>query len=652
MARFQLEVGVRFVRDHKDLIVVDIQHRTHIVLEEIISRTRLVMDRQVVESEFLSGKLRLLLAPDNPDQRKAKPFDRLTIAQKTAVRRKLHYVLELQKASSVQSANACIETVIKQASEKICDPLPPGKSTVFKWRRKWLKANRTPSALISRLEDRGRRSFKIKKEVQDLLLAEISKHYLKREAPTLQFVYDAYILPRIRRENESRASNEQLTPPSRATVFRFVQSMDPFDKMAAREGISTAENYFRNSGAGLVATAPMDIVQIDHTVLDIQLISPIEGFIARPTLTVALDLYSRMPVGIYLGFASPGYESVMHCLKNAILPKDQCLSHFGSIKGRWPCFGLPRKVLLDNGLEFHSESLRDACSLLGISIIHHPVRTPHYKGAVERFFGTVNTGLLAGLPGRTFSNVSEKGDYDPVQHAAIPFQAFYEAFFKWIIDVYAVKPHRGINDLPLQRWNQGVKRFPVDLPERPENLRTLLGQPLRPTLQRSGLHWFNSRYNSPQLGELFKRIGGASKVDAKVDPTDIGTIYVYDEYARDYIPVPCLEPEMRGLTIWQYKQIRRMITAKLKVGYSQFSVGEAKADIAQILNHPSLNKRRKVNKSSARYAENLPVKKISVELDDAWNEELELDEENRAAFNEYLKKAQNDGWLQSDGEGE
>jgi putative transposase len=40
------------------------------------------------------------------------------------------------------------------------------------------------------------------------------------------------------------------------------------------------------------------------------------------------------------------------------------------------------------------------------------VQTPHLKAAIERAFGSVNTGILHKLPGTTLSNVIQRGDYD------------------------------------------------------------------------------------------------------------------------------------------------------------------------------------------------------------------------------------------------
>nr|WP_247120560.1 Mu transposase C-terminal domain-containing protein [Kordiimonas marina] len=373
--------------------------------------------------------------------------------------------------------------------------------------------------------------------------------------------------------------------------------------MRAREGALAADRYFRCSGAGIVAEAPLDYVLIDHTEVDLETVPGGSLYVARPTLTVALDLYSRMPWGVYLGFAAPGYESLMMCLRNGIMHKGEFLAEFSSIEGTWPCHGLPRKIILDNGLEFHSESLRDVCGTFGISIIHNPVRTPQYKGAVERFFRTLNDGFLSGLQGRTFSNIVKKGDYDPVSRAAIQFADFKEALFKWIVDVYARKFHRGIEGFPIEFWQQGVSRQPVDLPVNVEDLKITLGEAETRTLRNSGIFIHNARYNCTELGDLFRRFGKPRKVKVKVDPLDLGMIHVFDEQRERFISVSCTDSNLYGVGKWQYQLIRKEIAAHRMAGESTYDIQRHLKRIYEMLSAKQDGVKRKSNKRAARHAE-------------------------------------------------
>src|SRR5690606_25676795 len=109
--------------------------------------------------------------------------------------------------------------------------------------------------------------------------------------------------------------------------------------------------------------------------------------LGRPWITVALDRFTRMIVGVHIGFLPPGAHTVMLCLRNAIRPKEELLRRYPSIRGDWPCFGKPKAIVVDNGPEFHSRSFKESCLALNIDVIYCPVRKPRYKGKVERWFG-------------------------------------------------------------------------------------------------------------------------------------------------------------------------------------------------------------------------------------------------------------------------
>ena len=72
---------------------------------------------------------------------------------------------------------------------------------------------------------------------------------------------------------------------------------------------------------------PLDIIQIDHTKVDVILVDDeTRKPIGRPFITVAIDVYSRMILVLYI-LEAPSYFSVGQCLLNAILPKDDFIKN-------------------------------------------------------------------------------------------------------------------------------------------------------------------------------------------------------------------------------------------------------------------------------------------------------------------------------------
>ena len=603
MPRFNIEAGNRFVKNGDEMIVIEIQRNKHVLIENIKSGERSVIHRSKFEVQFLSGEI--ILTQITEDQRPLlmTPLELLTDEQKAEVDRRLAYVEALEDATRHSSIRSEWASVVDEVSQRIHDPNPPRRSALCDWRNRWIKSGMSPSILAPFKGAKGKSQQVMTAEVRKLLHDLLEEHYLNREQETLELVLERDIFPGLEAEYNKRAPEDRFQIPSRATIYRYVGSLDKYEVALKREGKTAADQKYRYVGAGIKVDAPLDLVLFDHTVLDIQVLSAVEGFIARPVITVALDLKSRLPVGIYVGFVSPSYESVMYCLKQAIQDKSNLLAKFPSIQCDYQVYGLPRKILLDNAMEFHSNSLLEACKALGVDVVYHPVRSPHYKGAVERFFRTLNDGLLAGLKGRTFSNIAKKGDYDPVKNAVIPMAAFEEALFKWVVDVYARRFHNGIQDLPIQAWDSGVEKFPVDLPQNPDDLKMLLGIHGVSKLQQSGIHLNCTRYVSPELHELFKAIGTGSEVQVKVDPNDLGSISVLDARSQKYIQAVAVEDMFQGLSLHSYKMWRAEVNAKKKAGKEAYPLAQHLRDIKHLLEQGNQSKKKRVSRKTARTAE-------------------------------------------------
>jgi len=205
-------------------------------------------------------------------------------------------------------------------------------------------------------------------------------------------------------------------------------------------------------------TRVLERVEIDSTTLDLFLVDEQDRLpIGRPTLTYALDTYSGFPFGIYLGFEASSYHTVQSCLAHGILPKSDCPQLYET-KHTWPVYGLPETLIVDHGKEFVGNALKDACGQLGIILEQMPVRTPWFKGSIERHFRSLNTGLVHMLPGTTFSNILERGDYDAARHACLSLTAFWQILHIFLLDIYAQRYHKGVGGIPANLWAESLQR--------------------------------------------------------------------------------------------------------------------------------------------------------------------------------------------------
>jgi putative transposase len=361
---------------------------------------------------------------------------------------RVQYLKEIDRQQPIAITARNMEPLIRTVAERISDSRPPSWRTLARNYGKWLRAGRDIHAILLRHADKGGGLFNISSEVKAVVDEVIDALYMTCERKRVPEVY-LEIVRRITDANQFRPSTAALPIPSQRTIYREIKRKSPYEVMVARYGKRRAEMEFRVSGVGPETSRALQRVSMDHTPSDIIVVDDRTMLpLGRPTITSALDEHTRCPMGFYTGFEPSSCLSVMRCLKHAILPKTYVAREFPSIKNSWECYGVPELVVVDNPPEFHSGHFERACLQIGIDIQYAKVLVPWYKGKLERFQGIMNHDLMHGNPGTTFSNILERDEYDPSQHAVVMLSTFREMLHKWIIDVYLQTPHRGIKDTP------------------------------------------------------------------------------------------------------------------------------------------------------------------------------------------------------------
>ncbi len=179
--------------------------------------------------------------------------------------------------------------------------------------------------------------------------------------------------PEIRR----RCVAAGIRPPSRKAVFARIHDLEPTKVAFKQLGGREAKRRYGAVPGSFAVTDALEVVQIDHTVVDAIIVDEAHRKpIGRPWITMAIDVATRVVLGVYLSLESPSALSVGLCLAHACLPKDGWLSLNG-IDAKWPMWGLPRLLHADNAREFKSEALRRGCAEYGINITLRPTGKPH-----------------------------------------------------------------------------------------------------------------------------------------------------------------------------------------------------------------------------------------------------------------------------------
>jgi putative transposase len=224
----------------------------------------------------------------------------------------------------------------------------------------------------------------------------------------------------------------RLPPASEATLDQIVREvyLTPQRLSAAKVVAEVADRGRRGEdhpetqpvhGPSPPVRHPLDLVQVDHTPVDLILVDPVDREpIGRPWLTVAIDVYSRCIAGLHLSLEAPSATSVGLCLTHVAGDKGPWLALRG-VEADWPVAGKPRRIGVDNGPEFHSAAFERGCAQHAIAIDWRPPGRPHFGGIVERVIGTLME-LVHGLPGTTFSNAAQRGRYDSDKAACLTLE--------------------------------------------------------------------------------------------------------------------------------------------------------------------------------------------------------------------------------------
>jgi putative transposase len=433
-------------------------------------------------------------------------------------------------------------------------------SSIYRWIDEYTTSGGDIRALIPDTEKRGGvKQSRLEPETDAIIQDVIETQYLTREKRTIDYIHRE-VAVRIEEENRVRVSAERLKTPSRSTVARRIDALDDEKRLTAKRGKRAAKRELSHYGETTYPTLPLERVEIDHTRADIVVIDDQDLLpLGRLTLTYCLDTATRHPLGYYLGFEPPSYLTVMECLYHSICPKGDIREQYGT-EHDWQIYGIPYTLVIDNGKEFIGQDLEDACNLLGIILQNTPVKTPHFKAAVERMFGTLNTGLLHTLPGTTFSNVGQRSDYDSLKQACISLSELDKMMHIFLVDIYAENFHRGVQGIPARLWEQATEGgFSPRMPPSVEELLVLLGRVAYRTVQPYGIELNCLRYNCSDLVPLRTRMKKRDnrRVKIKYNPSDLGHIQVYDPDEKRYLQVPALAQEYaQGLSLWKHKVIR------------------------------------------------------------------------------------------------
>jgi putative transposase len=351
--------------------------------------------------------------------------------------------------------------------------------------------------------------------IEAVITEAIETIFLQRERPTLA---------RLCREVGTSCRGAGLKPPSRKAIAARIAARSLKDTVTAREGAAVANARFALVRPGLRARAPLDIVQIDHTRVDVQLVDDwARAPLGRPWLTLLLDVHSRCVLGFTVSFDAPSAAGVALAIAQGVLSKTTWLAE-RELTLAWPVHGLPRALHLDNGREFHSRALLRGCQQHGIRIDYRPPATPRFGGHIERLMGTLMTRMHA-LPGTTGSNVAARGDYPSEARAILTLREFERILALEVLGPYHNNLHTALGTSPAAAWEAGI--VASGTPRLPTNHQAFVLDFLpfeERVVRREGVRLFNIHYFDGALAPLLESPNRKHRV--KYEPRDISAVFV------------------------------------------------------------------------------------------------------------------------------
>ena len=310
-----------------------------------------------------------------------------------------------------------------------------------------------------------------------------------------------------------------------------------------RRGVAAPGNADpRISPGPFIVRRPLDVVQIDHTPMDIVVVDDLyRQPLGKPYLTLATDVATRCIVGFVISFVPPGASTVSLCMTLIVSPKDAWLKQLG-VSGTWPMAGLPKTLHLDGAAEFKSKALRRGCDQYGIELVYR--ERPHHGGHIERLIGT-KMSKLKKLPGATGGSPKARKAHDPDKHSAMTLGELEAWFALQIVGRYHQDPHRGLKGgTPSGAW--ALHHVPGVGPGPLKRFRIAFLPAVTRTLRRDGIVFQHLRYWHPIFSQW---LATRDKLTLHFDPRNLSKLYVPHE--NDYLEVPYADLRQPPVSLWE-----------------------------------------------------------------------------------------------------
>ena len=440
---------------------------------------------------------------------------------------------------------AALEVVGHEAADEAAQALGLSRRQVYVLIRRARQGTGLVTDLTPGRSGGGKGKGRLPEPVERIIRELLQKRFLTKQKRSLAAFH---------REVAQACKTQKLPVPARNTVAQRIAGLHPAKIARSRGGQDAARPLQGAGGIPPEVTMPLEQVQIDHTVIDLIVVDERDRQpIGRPYLTLAIDVFTRCVLGMVVTLEAPSAVSVGLCLAHAACDKRPWLEGL-NVEMDWPMSGKPRLLYLDYAAEFKSESLRRGCEQHGIRLDYRPPGQPHYGGIVERIIGTAMQMIHDELPGTTFSNPGQRGEYDSEKMATLTLREL-ERWLALAVGTYHGSVHNGLLQPPAARWAEAVERVGVPaVVTRPTAFLVDFLPVIRRTLTRTGFVIDHIHYYADALKPWIARRERLPAFLIRRDPRDISRIWVLEPEGQHYLEIHYRTLSHPAVTLWEQRQ--------------------------------------------------------------------------------------------------
>lgn len=440
---------------------------------------------------------------------------------------------------------AALEVVGHEAADEAAQALGLSRRQVYVLIRRARQGTGLVTDLTPGRSGGGKGKGRLPEPVERIIRELLQKRFLTKQKRSLAAFH---------REVAQACKTQKLPVPARNTVAQRIAGLHPAKIARSRGGQDAARPLQGAGGIPPEVTMPLEQVQIDHTVIDLIVVDERDRQpIGRPYLTLAIDVFTRCVLGMVVTLEAPSAVSVGLCLAHAACDKRPWLEGL-NVEMDWPMSGKPRLLYLDNAAEFKSEALRRGCEQHGIRLDYRPPGQPHYGGIVERIIGTAMQMIHDELPGTTFSNPGQRGEYDSEKMATLTLREL-ERWLALAVGTYHGSVHNGLLQPPAARWAEAVERVGVPaVVTRPTAFLVDFLPVIHRTLTRTGFVIDHIHYYADALKPWIARRERLPAFLIRRDPRDISRIWVLEPEGQHYLEIHYRTLSHPAVTLWEQRQ--------------------------------------------------------------------------------------------------